>query len=59
MAKSDSKHFLLLFRDQKCQYRAVYEWDEQSDNCTRLTGNGPKVITEQMMELMFKCVSFP
>ena len=56
MAKSDWKHFLLLFRDQKCQFRAVYGWDESSDNCVKLFGNGPKNCFENMMTVMFKLV---
>ena len=32
MASSSSKHFLLLFRDQKCQYRGLYTWDEVRDH---------------------------
>lgn len=28
LAKSGAKHVLLLFRDHKCQYRGLYEWDQ-------------------------------
>uniref|UniRef100_A0A0K0EUV5 Patronin (inferred by orthology to a D. melanogaster protein) n=1 Tax=Strongyloides venezuelensis TaxID=75913 RepID=A0A0K0EUV5_STRVS len=54
LAQSDSKHFLVLFRDQKCQYRGLYRWDEVSDTVYRLDGTGPKIIKESMMNLMFK-----
>lgn len=54
MAQSDLKHFLVLFRDQKCQYRGLYTWDQYSDTVHRIDGTGPKVCTESMMALMFK-----
>uniref|UniRef100_A0A0K0E034 CKK domain-containing protein n=1 Tax=Strongyloides stercoralis TaxID=6248 RepID=A0A0K0E034_STRER len=54
LAQADSKHFLVLFRDQKCQYRGLYKWDEVSDTVYRLDGTGPKIIKESMMNLMFK-----
>uniref|UniRef100_A0A1I7WPU8 CKK domain-containing protein n=1 Tax=Heterorhabditis bacteriophora TaxID=37862 RepID=A0A1I7WPU8_HETBA len=28
LAGSDAKHFLILFRDHKCQYRGLYSWDQ-------------------------------
>ncbi|EFO22584.2 hypothetical protein LOAG_05900 [Loa loa] len=54
LAKSDSKHFLLLFRDQKCRYLGAYSWDQQSDAAHRIHGRGPNICHESMMHLMFK-----
>uniref|UniRef100_A0A9J2PDT4 CKK domain-containing protein n=1 Tax=Ascaris lumbricoides TaxID=6252 RepID=A0A9J2PDT4_ASCLU len=54
LAKSDSKHFLLLFRDQKCRYMGAYSWDQQSDTAHRIHGRGPNMCHESMMHLMFK-----
>lgn len=54
LAKSDSKHFLLLFRDQKCRYIGAYSWDQQSDTCHRIHGKGPNICHESMMDLLFK-----
>uniref|UniRef100_A0A915Q4M2 CKK domain-containing protein n=1 Tax=Setaria digitata TaxID=48799 RepID=A0A915Q4M2_9BILA len=54
LAKSDSKHFLLLFRDQKCRYLGAYSWDQQSDTAHRIHGRGPNICHESMMHLMFK-----
>ncbi|KAF8380870.1 ptrn-1 [Pristionchus pacificus] len=54
LAKSGAKHVLLLFRDHKCQYRGLYEWDQVSDSVSRIDGKGPKLISEQMMQMMFK-----
>uniref|UniRef100_A0AAF5PLK3 CKK domain-containing protein n=2 Tax=Wuchereria bancrofti TaxID=6293 RepID=A0AAF5PLK3_WUCBA len=54
LAKSDSKHFLLLFRDQKCRYLGAYSWDQQSDTAHRIHGRGPNICHESMINLMFK-----
>ncbi|GMT33362.1 hypothetical protein PFISCL1PPCAC_24659 [Pristionchus fissidentatus] len=54
LAKSGAKHVLLLFRDHKCQYRGLYEWDQVSDTVSRIHGTGPKLINEPMMNMMFK-----
>ncbi|PAV70085.1 hypothetical protein WR25_09665 isoform D [Diploscapter pachys] len=54
MASSSAIHFLLLFRDQKCQYRGLYTWDEVSDTVYKISGQGPPKCTEDMMKLMFK-----
>ncbi|KAI6191866.1 Patronin [Aphelenchoides bicaudatus] len=54
LAQSNSKHFLILFRDQRTQYRGLYTWDQQSDTIYRIDGTGPKVINEEMISLMFK-----
>ncbi|KAI6173630.1 Patronin [Aphelenchoides besseyi] len=54
LAQSDSKHFLLLFRDQRSQYRGLYTWDQQSDTIYRIDGAGPKIVKEEMMQQMFK-----
>ncbi|GMR33772.1 hypothetical protein PMAYCL1PPCAC_03967, partial [Pristionchus mayeri] len=54
LAKSGAKHVLLLFRDHKCQYRGLYEWDQVSDTVSRIHGTGPKLINEPMMQMMFK-----
>lgn len=58
LAKSDSKHFLLLFRDQKCRYSGAYSWDQQSDIAHRIHGRGPNICHESMMSLMFKYALF-
>ncbi|TKR80028.1 hypothetical protein L596_014164 [Steinernema carpocapsae] len=54
LAQSDSKHFLVLFRDHKCQYRGLYTWDQTSDVVHRIAGMGPKICREDMMNLLFK-----
>uniref|UniRef100_A0A914H1N0 Patronin n=1 Tax=Globodera rostochiensis TaxID=31243 RepID=A0A914H1N0_GLORO len=54
IAQSDSKHFLVLFRDHKCQYRGLYTWDQFSDTVHKIDGLGPKICKEPMMTIMFK-----
>ncbi|KAL3104129.1 hypothetical protein niasHS_002156 [Heterodera schachtii] len=54
IAQSDSKHFLVLFRDHQCQYRGLYTWDQFSDTVHKIEGLGPKVCREPMMTIMFK-----
>lgn len=36
LAQSNSKHFLILFRDQRTQYRGLYTWDQNSDAVERI-----------------------
>ncbi|CAI4228406.1 unnamed protein product [Auanema sp. JU1783] len=51
---SSSKHFIVLFRDSRLQYRSIYTWDEQKKNVVKLVGTGPQTCTEEMIDLMFK-----
>ncbi|KJH42889.1 hypothetical protein DICVIV_11126 [Dictyocaulus viviparus] len=54
LAASDAKHFLVLFRDYKCQYRGLYSWDQVSDTAIKISGQGPSKCSESIMKLMFK-----
>jgi hypothetical protein len=36
IASSDSKHFAILFRDNKLQYRGLYTWDQFSDTVHKI-----------------------
>uniref|UniRef100_H3A647 Calmodulin regulated spectrin associated protein family member 3 n=1 Tax=Latimeria chalumnae TaxID=7897 RepID=H3A647_LATCH len=54
MEKSKSNHFLILFRDSSCQFRAVYTFSWDSEEMTRLTGIGPRIITKSMIEGIYK-----
>nr|CAD2208577.1 unnamed protein product [Meloidogyne enterolobii] len=53
IASSDSKHFLVLFRDHRLQYRGLYTWINFPRLFTKL-GSGPKVCREPMMTIMYK-----
>ncbi|KAK2833300.1 hypothetical protein Q5P01_017189 [Channa striata] len=54
MEKSTANHFLILFRDTSCQFRAVYTMNPETDEMVRLTGIGPRVITPEMVESIYK-----
>ena len=52
--RSDSKHFLILFRDAGCQFRALYTYNPEREEVTKLFGIGPKNITDKMMDRFYK-----
>ncbi|XP_077590519.1 calmodulin-regulated spectrin-associated protein 3 [Stigmatopora nigra] len=54
MEKSTANHFLILFRDASCQFRAVYTMNPETEEMTRLTGIGPRLITLDMVESIYK-----
>ncbi|XP_026181297.1 calmodulin-regulated spectrin-associated protein 3 isoform X2 [Mastacembelus armatus] len=54
MEKSTANHFLILFRDSSCQFRAVYTMNPETAEMVRLTGIGPRTITPEMVESIYK-----
>ncbi|XP_041861049.1 calmodulin-regulated spectrin-associated protein 3 isoform X2 [Melanotaenia boesemani] len=54
MEKSTANHFLILFRDSSCQFRAVYTMNPETEEMVRLTGIGPRVIAPEMVESIYK-----
>ncbi|XP_060945554.1 calmodulin-regulated spectrin-associated protein 3 [Limanda limanda] len=54
MEKSTANHFLILFRDSSCQFRAVYTMNPETEEMVRLTGNGPRFISPEMVESIYK-----
>ncbi|XP_040919550.1 calmodulin-regulated spectrin-associated protein 3 isoform X2 [Toxotes jaculatrix] len=54
MEKSAANHFLILFRDTSCQFRAVYTMNPETEEMVRLTGIGPRIITPEMVESIYK-----
>ncbi|XP_063304462.1 calmodulin-regulated spectrin-associated protein 3 isoform X2 [Pelobates fuscus] len=52
--KSASNHFLILFRDSSCQFRAVYTFMPETEELTRLAGYGPRTISLAMVEEIYK-----
>ena len=53
--RSESKHFLIMFRDAGCQFRALYSYTpERNDEVVLLFGRGPKQVTDRMFEKFFK-----
>ncbi|XP_020787464.2 calmodulin-regulated spectrin-associated protein 3 isoform X1 [Boleophthalmus pectinirostris] len=54
MEKSTANHFLILFRDSSCQFRAIYTMNPETEEMERLTGIGPRIITPEMVESIYK-----
>ncbi|XP_046402520.1 patronin isoform X4 [Ischnura elegans] len=69
IARSMSKHFLILFRDAGCQFRALYSYSPEGigeegimgsspqvmqDQVTKLYGTGPRNVSERMFDKFFK-----
>ncbi|XP_034195710.2 calmodulin-regulated spectrin-associated protein patronin isoform X21 [Osmia lignaria lignaria] len=54
IARSESKHFLILFRDAGCQFRALYSYCPDREEVSKLYGTGPKQVTDKMFDKFFK-----
>ncbi|XP_044752936.1 patronin isoform X10 [Coccinella septempunctata] len=54
IGKSESKHFLILFRDAGCQFRALYSYCPDKEEVTKLYGTGPKHVNDRMFDKFFK-----
>lgn len=56
IARSESKHFLILFRDAGCQFRALYSYCPDREEVLKLYGTGPKLVNDRMFDKFFKYV---
>ncbi|MEE6505265.1 hypothetical protein FKM82_005480 [Ascaphus truei] len=54
LEKCDSNHYIILFRDAGCQFRALYFYYPESEEICKLTGTGPKNITKKMIDKLYK-----
>ncbi|XP_036408322.1 calmodulin-regulated spectrin-associated protein 3 [Megalops cyprinoides] len=54
MEKCTANHFLILFRDSSCQFRAVYTMNPETQELVRLTGIGPRVVSASVVESIYK-----
>ncbi|XP_059588414.1 calmodulin-regulated spectrin-associated protein 3 isoform X3 [Alligator mississippiensis] len=52
--KSAATHFLILFRDGGCQFRALYAAGTEGEGLTRLAGCGPRAVAPTMIEGVYK-----
>ncbi|KAG1677704.1 Patronin [Nymphon striatum] len=52
--KCESKHFLILFRDQSLKFRGLYSYHPEREEIFKLCGAGPKQVTDKMMDKYFK-----
>lgn len=54
IARSEAKHFLILFRDAGCQFRALYSYTPDTEQVLKLYGTGPNHVDEVMFDKFFK-----
>lgn len=54
IGRSEAKHFLVLFRDAGCQFRALYGYCPDTEQVTKLYGTGPKNVNDRMFDKFFK-----
>lgn len=52
--RSEAKHFLILFRDAGCQFRALYSYWPENETVLKLYGTGPSQVDEFMFDKFFK-----
>lgn len=54
LEKCDANHYIILFRDAGCQFRALYCYYPDSEEICKLTGTGPKSVTKKMIDRLYK-----
>ncbi|KAE8582324.1 hypothetical protein XENTR_v10020081 [Xenopus tropicalis] len=54
LEKCDSNHYIILFRDAGCQFRALYSYYPDTEEICKLMGTGPKNITKKMIDKLYK-----
>ncbi|PRD28243.1 UNVERIFIED_CONTAM: Patronin [Trichonephila clavipes] len=52
--RSEGKHFLILFRDAGCQFRALYSYNPETEEVIKMYGIGPRCITDKMFDRFYK-----
>nr|XP_005987438.1 PREDICTED: calmodulin-regulated spectrin-associated protein 1 isoform X3 [Latimeria chalumnae] len=54
LEKCDANHYIILFRDAGCQFRALYSYFPDTEEIYKLTGTGPKSINKKMIDKLYK-----
>ncbi|XP_039182993.1 calmodulin-regulated spectrin-associated protein 1 isoform X1 [Crotalus tigris] len=54
LEKSEANHYIILFRDAGCQFRALYCYYPDTEEISKLVGTGPKSITKKMIDKLYK-----
>lgn len=54
LEKCEANHYIILFRDAGCQFRAIYAYSPESEEIQKLTGTGPKSINKKMIDKLYK-----
>ena len=51
---NNDRHLMVLFRDNNCQYRALYSYQPVEERLYKICGNGPNLINPSMIEALYK-----
>ncbi|KAG8518668.1 Calmodulin-regulated spectrin-associated protein 1 [Galemys pyrenaicus] len=54
LERCDANHYVILFRDAGCQFRALYCYYPDTEELCKLTGTGPRSITRKMTDKLYK-----
>ena len=54
LEESDARHLMVLFRDNNCQFRALYKYNPEEEKLHKISGSGPGLIVPSMIEALFK-----
>ena len=54
LEKCDANHYIILFRDAGCQFRALYCYYPDTEEICKLTGTGPRSIAKKMVDKLYK-----
>uniref|UniRef100_A0A0N8CGU7 Calmodulin regulated spectrin-associated protein 1 1 (CAMSAP1L1) n=1 Tax=Daphnia magna TaxID=35525 RepID=A0A0N8CGU7_9CRUS len=54
ITRSESKNFLVLFRDGGLTFRALYSFNPEKEEIIKMYGTGPKMVNDTMFEKFFK-----
>ena len=54
ITRSESKNFLVLFRDGGLTFRALYSFNPEREEIIKMYGTGPKLVNDTMFEKFFK-----
>ncbi|CAM9670906.1 unnamed protein product [Lampetra planeri] len=54
LERCDANHYMILFRDAGCQYRALYAFFPETEEIQRVTGFGPKAVSAKMLDRLYK-----
>lgn len=54
LERCEANHYIILFRDAGCMFRALYSYFPESEEMFKLTGTGPKNITRKMIDKLYK-----
>ncbi|KAJ7986793.1 hypothetical protein DPEC_G00332060 [Dallia pectoralis] len=54
LERCKANHFMILFRDGSCQFRAIYSFSPDTEEIVKFTGTGPRSISCKMIDKLYK-----